>query len=203
MKHISAVILCAGLGTRLRPLTDKIPKPLIKVGKVAVLDRILSYLYSFGLRKFVINSHHLPLHFMKFQYLVTFSPEFKLRGTAGALKLMESVLSDTFIVVNGDTLTNVDLKDMLKMHESFHPIMTVFTKKDLIHSGGVYIFDKRILDYIPKTRPYSIHEDLIPKLIKKKELIVSYMSDDAYYFDIGTPKGLAKARKFYGSIHNL
>ncbi len=131
-----------------------------------------------------------------------FSPEPKLLGTAGAIaninKLYHYDLGDAlyrdFLVVNGDTITNVNYTEMFKLHEEKGNIATVFTHDDFIHSGGTYIFNKEIFKYIPKG-VYSIHEQLIPDLIKKKIPITEYRSE-AYYFDTATPEKLEKARRF-------
>lgn len=196
--NTKAVVLCAGLGTRLRPLTEKTPKPMIKVGGQPVLHYIMASLNRAGITQWCINLHWLPLKIMEFFYPLTtpvYSPETKLLGTAGALKKMETWLSDPFLVVNGDTITNVDLEVILRHHSAYGTIATVFTKGDAIHSGGIYVFNKEVLRYIPKTRPYSIDKDLIPKLIKKKTAIYLYDFSGSYYFDIGTPEKLAIARR--------
>ena len=196
-----AIVLCAGLGTRLGSLTERTPKPLIKVAGVLVIRMILHLLISHGVHQFCINLHHLPLQIMdevnKTGDGVFYSPEPELMGTAGAFKKVSNWLTDPFVVMNGDTITNVDLTNMVKFHKMGESIATVYTKDDLIHSGGVYVFSKEVLKYIPERKPYSIHLDLIPKLIKKKETVSEYQDFNSHYFDIGTPHGLRKARKYF------
>ena len=133
--------------------------------------------------------------------VVLYSSEPELLDTAGALKKQEVWLKDfnetgDFVVLNGDTISNVDLADMIKKHRKSKTIATVFTKDTIVHNGGVFIFNLDILDYIPEGKPYSIHRDLFPDLIKKKIPINEYRSD-AYYFDCGTSEKLKKARKFF------
>lgn len=195
---MNAFILAAGLGTRLRPLTKKKPKPLIKVGRFAVLDYVIANLTRNEIFDIGINLHYMPLQMIEHTAsLMTYFPEVKLLGTAGALKKAEEFLSDPFVVVNADTITNVDIEDMYCSHKNSGKLITVFTHKDAIRSGGTYIMQKEVLRYIPQ-RLYSIHEDLIPKLLRKNQ--VNLYTSDAFYFDIGTPQGLKRARNhFYES----
>ena len=198
---IRAMVLSAGLGTRLRPLTEKTPKPLIKVGKEIVIRRILHLLATHGVYQFCINLHHLSLQVMdevnKTGDGVFYSPEPELLGTAGALKKVSNWLSDPFIVINGDTITNVDIKSMVNFHKMGKSLVTIYTKDNLIHNGGVYVFNKEVLKYIPEKKFYSIHLDLIPKLIKKDIPVSEFQDFKSYYFDIGTPNGLRKARRYF------
>lgn len=200
------MILAAGLGTRLKPLTDKTPKPMVRIGGKPILWHILKWLFDHDIWEDVcINVHHLPLQIMDyFGIAYRYSGEARLLGTAGALKRIgeweffwdTEVDDGNLLVVNGDTITNLDPWDMLRVHKTEGNIATIFTKDTALHNGGVFIFNKKVLDYIPKGKPFSIHEDLLPDLIKKKIPISLYKSD-AYYFDCGTPEKLEKARKFF------
>ena len=194
MDNIQAVILAGGVGERLKPLTDKTPKPLIKVKGKPVIGWVYENLKKHGIEDILVNVHHLPLEIPR--YLgkkVEYLYEGKLSGTAGVLKILEDQLTDPFVVVNGDTISNVNVKEMLDYHED----VTVFTLDTAIHNGGCFVFSKSILKHIPKNQPYSIQEDLIPKLIEEKVDIFTYRPKDSYYFDIGTPEKLEKARKFF------
>lgn len=198
---MKVLILCAGRGERLRPLTDKIPKCLIKVGGKPIIFHILLNWQNYNLgtlpQDVCVNLYHLSLTiWKKLKTMVCYSPEFKLMGTAGSIKLIENWFGNHFFVINGDTISNVNLKKMYKLHKKEGNIATIFTHDNAVHCGGTYLFKKDILDYIPKNKPYSIHKDLIPKLIKKKIPITLYKSD-AYYFSIDTPQKLAKARRYF------
>ena len=98
--------------------------------------------------------------------------------------------------MNGDTITNVNLQEMLIEHHNNRNLATVFTHDDAIHTGGTYIFDKIVLSHIPQGKVYSIKDDLMPQLIKKKEVGL-YKNENEYYFDIGTFEGLQKAKEYF------
>ena len=193
-----AVILCAGIGERLKPITDYIPKPLMEINGKSALQYNIELLHRYGIFKpnIIINTYHLSHHFHSFTKDVVFSYEPHLKGTAGALKKVEKWLSNPFIVMNGDTITNVNLQNLLNAHKQAGNIATVFTHHDAIHTGGIYVFDKIVLSYIPPHEKYSIKDDLIPRLLKEKKDITLFKSDD-YYFDIGTLEGLKKAKEFF------
>ena len=109
------------------------------------------------------------------------------------MKLNKDKLEDPFLVQNGDTLTNLDLKDIIEFHLINMNIATVFTKDDAIHTSGTYIFDKEIIELIENEQDIP---DLMQKLIDKNIPINIYKSD-AYYFDIANKEKLKKARKYY------
>ena len=118
-------------------------------------------------------------------------------GTAQFLKFNKDKLEETFLVQNGDTLTNLDLKDIIEIHLTNMNIATVFTKDNAIHTGGTYIFDKEIIDLIENEQDIA---ELMQKLLDKQIPINIYKSN-AYYFDIANREKLAKARKYYGKFN--
>lgn len=189
-------ILAAGMGKRLRPLTLKIPKPMIKVGGKPIMQHLVELLHSYGY-DVMANVHYLPEQIVKhFSGDILFSYEKELLGTAGAIAKVGRWLGEDFVVMNADTLTNINLNDMMKSHKGSGCIATIFTKDTATHNGGTIIFSKRVLDYIPPTGAYSIEHDLTPDLIKRGIPINLYRSD-AYYFDTANVEKLEKARKYY------
>lgn len=195
---MKAFILTAGLGNRLKPLTDKIPKPLLKVGGKPIVWYAENLLKQHGITDICVNVHHHPQQIVEYfgdRVLYSFEPE--LLGTAGALTKVKDWLSDPFVVLNGDTISDVDLTFMLNYHR-LSKLATVFTKDTATHNGGAFIFNREVFSYIPDSRPYSIHEDLIPDLAKKNAPVTLYKSN-ANYFDLGTHEKLAKARKFFNN----
>ena len=115
------------------------------------------------------------------------------------MKALENVFSDPFIVCNGDTPSNVEVQRMFGSHYVRSNDVTIFATQDFIRCGGTYIFSKRVLDFIPEDKVYSIKDDLIPDLMKRKEIkIGTFNSEGDWYFDIGTPRGLWRARKHFG-----
>jgi mannose-1-phosphate guanylyltransferase len=120
---MKAMILAAGEGTRLRPLTEHCPKPMLPVGGRPLLEHLLKLLCSHGVREVAINLHYRPeavtSHFGDGSGLgvkIAYSLEKHLLGTAGALRRMASFLDDTFIVLCGDLLTDTDLTSLVEYH---------------------------------------------------------------------------------------
>ncbi len=122
---MKAMILAAGLGTRLQPLTLKTPKPLLPVANRPVIDRSLEYLKHFGVTHVIVNAHHL--HEMVISYFGDGSqsdPKVQVRvepvilGTGGGIKNSEDFFDETpFLVMNGDILTDIDLASAMEAHQ--------------------------------------------------------------------------------------
>jgi len=110
---------------------------------------------------------------------------------------IKEIVRNRLLVVNSDTLSNVNLFDMFDSHKKSRCKVTVFTKDNSIHTGGMYLFEKSILDYIPSNKFYSISDDLIPLLIEKKIKINLFKPNNCIYHDIGTPSKLKIAREYY------
>jgi len=121
----TAFILGAGLGTRLRPLTEKIPKPLLPIGGRPIITYAMEHLRDAGVQRFIVNTHHCA---EKYQDVfpdsswrgipITFRYEPVLLETAGGIKNIEDLLCDDerLIVYNGDIITNLPLKPLIERH---------------------------------------------------------------------------------------
>ena len=121
---MKAMILAAGLGTRLRPLTSHKPKPLVPIGNRPLIDRLIQYLKEYGIEEVIINAHHH--HQQVVEYLdggrpfgidieVRVEPE--ILGTGGGIKNTEDFWdTDPIIIINGDILTDIDLSKALGAH---------------------------------------------------------------------------------------
>lgn len=128
-----ALILAAGLGTRMRPLSDHLPKPLFPFANTPLLDYHLELLRANGIQEAAINLHHLPQPIKKylgdgsrFGLALKYSFEPELLGTAGGIKQMAKLLPrDTLVVLNSDMLTNIDLKEVLKFHRQHKALVTM------------------------------------------------------------------------------
>jgi mannose-1-phosphate guanylyltransferase len=114
----SAIVLCAGFGTRLRPLTDELPKPLVPVGERSILEHALASLARAGLPRVVLNVHHLPEVFARsvahLQPNVQVVVEPEIRGTAGGVAGARGLLqSGPVLVWNGDILLEPPLEQLV------------------------------------------------------------------------------------------
>jgi mannose-1-phosphate guanylyltransferase len=131
------MIMAAGIGTRLRPVTDLVPKPMAPIANRPALYHILCLLRRHGLREVIINLHHLPdvitSYFgdgralgMEIEY--SFEPE--LLGTAGGVKKNAGFLGEgTFLVMSGDALTDIDLTGLVAAHRRKGSIATLAVKE--------------------------------------------------------------------------
>lgn len=114
-----AVLLCAGLGTRLRPFTDKSPKPMLPILGIPLIEWNIRRLVSCGVTSFLINLHYLPdvlTRFLgdggKWGAEITYSHELQVLGTAGGVKAFEPHLDDEFFVMYGDIFSDLDYAAM-------------------------------------------------------------------------------------------
>ena len=128
-----AFVLGAGLGTRLRPLTDQLPKPMIPVFHRPLITYAFDHLMHAGVRSFVVNTHHLPeayaSAFPDATYRsapITFRHEPVLLETAGGIaNIMDLVSDESFIVYNGDILTDLPLQPLIDEHARGENIVTL------------------------------------------------------------------------------
>jgi len=135
---MKAMILAAGHGKRLRPLTDYVPKPLVPVLNVPMAVHTLAYLRTHGIRQVVINLHHDGGMVRKalgdgaqFDVEIEYSEEQLLMGTAGAIKKAEPLLrSDTFVVINSDVLTAAPLGEIVAFHRRQRALATLVLRED-------------------------------------------------------------------------
>ncbi|MBN2168082.1 MAG: NDP-sugar synthase [Actinobacteria bacterium] len=144
------MIMAAGKGTRLMPLTETIAKPMVPIVNRPVLEHLLNLVSSSGFKDVVINVHYLPddiiNHFGDGSELgvnIEYSREEKLMGTAGGVKKCEKFLgAGTFLVLSGDALTDVDLSKMLEFHRSKGALATIMvTPVEDTTSYGVVVSD--------------------------------------------------------------
>lgn len=119
-------LMAGGFGTRLRPLTDNCPKPMLKVGDKPMLETLINHFKSHGFYKFYISTHYLPEVIMnhfgdgsQHEVEITYVHENSPLGTGGALSLLPKSISKLpLIMINGDILTNVDFRKVLDFHNT-------------------------------------------------------------------------------------
>ena len=132
---MKAIILAAGLGSRLKPLTDKIPKALVEVGNKPLLLHAAEKLISAGVSEIVVNIHHhgdmmrkyiQQLDYPGVNFYISDETD-ELLDTGGALKKAARLLQGTapFFIYNVDVLSDINLKDMLASHQKIQPLATL------------------------------------------------------------------------------
>ncbi len=133
MSPPKAMVLCAGFGTRLRPLTHVLPKPLVPVANRPLIAYALALIERAGVRRAAVNLHHLGEKIQnavgdgsEYHLEITYSPEDPILGTGGGLMRMRSFLQDDrFYLLNGDVLCGVDLRAVLKYHAEREAVATM------------------------------------------------------------------------------
>jgi mannose-1-phosphate guanylyltransferase len=165
-----AMVLAAGLGTRLRPITYAMPKPMVPVLNRPVMEHILRLLARRGFGEAIANLHWFPEtiegHFGDGTELgieLSYSREEQLLGTSGGVRNAAGFLGDSFLVISGDALTDIDLATMREFHESHDGIATLATKRVRDTSQfGVAITgaDGRIQGFQEKPKPAEALSDL-------------------------------------------
>ena len=179
-----AVILSGGLGTRLKPFTNVIPKPLLPIGEKAVLEIQIERLSSFGFNNIILATNYKTDYIENFfgdgsRYGVNLiiSREDEPLGTAGPLKLLEQELIEPFLVINGDILSLVDYEKMYKYAITNNYNFTVGIKKIIMpYAFGNILFEG---DFVTKIEEkpdfityalagiYIIHPDILQRIPEK------------------------------------
>jgi mannose-1-phosphate guanylyltransferase / phosphomannomutase len=163
MKHlrVKAMVMAAGAGTRLRPLTHGVPKPMVPIANRPVLEYTLENLKRHGITEIMLNLHNHPTlirnHFKDgaaWGVQIQYSHEPKLLGTAGGVRKAYPFLQGgTFVVMSGDGLTDIDLTNLLSFHRQRHSPATMALKKvDLRFDYGVTLTGSggRIRQFVEK-----------------------------------------------------
>jgi mannose-1-phosphate guanylyltransferase len=165
-----AMVLAAGLGTRLRPITYAQPKPMVPVLNRPVMEHSLRLLARHGFTETIANLHWFPETIearfgdgSRYGLELSYSHEETLLGTAGGVRNVAGFLGDSFLVVAGDALTDLDLTAMREFHESHDGLATLATKRvaDTDQYGVVIAGeDGRIQGFQEKPDPAEALSDL-------------------------------------------
>ena len=160
---MKAIVLCAGLGTRLGPLTRDLPKPMLPLDGRPLLEYMLVHLRAQGVEDIAINLHHRPQrivdHFGDGSGLdlrLVYSQEERLLGTAGALKRLEPWIGadESFLVVYGDLLTDQEIEPLVEAHEAFDSFATLLVHRRP-HSNSLVELDDdgRVVAFVERPEP--------------------------------------------------
>ena len=226
MNRPPALVLTAGLGTRLRPLTDIRAKAAVPVNGEALALRIARWLAARGFADQVFNLHHHPASITSLLgdgasvgVRVRYSWEHPVLGSAGgprhALPLLTGGGAARFLIVNGDTLTNVDLDSLLQRHDASGARVTMalipnpepdkyggvaidhehfvsgFTRKGAVresfHFIGVQVTHESVFAHLEDGTPYESVATLYPEMMRSDPRAIAAFVSDATFSDIGTP----------------
>lgn len=129
---MKALFLAGGMGMRLRPITDNLPKPMVPIMGKPLLERNIKNLRNYGIREIVLSTCYKPYEIEKYfktgekmNVKIEYISEDVPLGTAGAVKNAENFLEDTFLVFNADILSDIDIGDLIKFHKHKGGIATI------------------------------------------------------------------------------
>ena len=230
-KKVDAVVLVGGKGTRLRPLTLSMPKPMLPTAGLPFLTHLLSRIAAAGIEHVVLGTSYKAEVFedefgdgaalgLQIEYVFEEQP----LGTGGGIaNVVDKLRHDTAVVFNGDVLAGADLGELLAFHHAQHrgdPGLTLhlvrvadprafgsvptdddgrvlaFLEKtqdpptDQINAG-CYVFDRPIIDRIPRGREVSVEREVFPKLLAEGVKLSGYV-DASYWRDMGTPEDFVR-----------
>lgn len=191
---MKAIILAGGHGKRLRPLTDYVPKSLVPIKNIPIIEWQIKYLKKYGITEVIICTGYKTkmienyLSMKKTGVKIKFSIEKSPLGTGGAIKKAGKMINDkSFFVINGDTITNIDLRKLAKKPNSiasielrtkFGTLETIGNKiskfkekkeiSNLWMNAGIYYLQKEILKDLPNKG--DIEKTVFPNYAKKGKL---------------------------------
>ena len=191
---MKAIILAGGFGKRLKPITDFVPKPLVPIKNIPIIEWQIRYLTKFGIDDIVVCTGYKTkmieayLDKIKKDTKIQFSVEGAPLGTGGAIKKAGKFINeDSFFVINGDIITNIDLRKLQEKQNSIASIelrtnfgiletnsdkVTQFKEKkeinDLWMNAGIYFLEKKILKDLPKKG--DIEKTLFTEYANKEKL---------------------------------
>jgi NDP-mannose synthase len=228
--RLRAVILAGGKGTRLYPYTAFIPKPLVPLGDVPILEVMLRQLIRQGITDFTLTLGHLAeltkAYFLQHKSLmqqstIRFVEEEHPTGTAGSLANVPG-LSDTFLVMNGDLLTDLDFQALIAFHKEQKAQITIATYRrevkidlgvlqidpdscvngylekpsyDFQVSMGAYVYEPSVLEFIQPGQ-YLDFPTLVLRILEAGEKVCAFPWS-GYWLDIGRPDDYAKAQELF------
>ena len=213
---MKGMILAAGLGTRLRPITHTMPKPMVPLCNRPLIAWAIESFYAVGVRDLIVNLHHLPdvleRHLSETYDRIEFSYEKDILGTGGAIRRVRPLLEteEAFFLVNGDTVQFprwAALRDALganiaaltlrqpPANDRFTPVyfdgahVTGFGSGsgDALMFAGSHLISTRIFAHLPDQEEFGIVDRVYQPLIESGRETVGGIVDDGLWFDVGTP----------------
>lgn len=202
-----AVILAGGRGTRMRPFTYEVPKPMIPVQGKPLLQHIVELLRKYDIRDIILSTGYMGDKIReyfgngsRFGVDVSYVEEKEELGTAGSLNLMKGMLNGTFLMFNGDILANIDLHDFIVFHRENRALATIALTpvKDPSRFGVARLRGNRILEFIEKPKN-NIRSKLINAGVYVLEPeVVEYVPEGRAMMEKDVFPRLAEENKLFG-----
>jgi NDP-mannose synthase len=225
-----AVILAGGRGTRLAPYTHIIPKPLLPIGDKPILETVCRQLAHAGFTHITLSLGHMSLYFKTFlaQHVtlkrlieIDYIEETTPTGTAGSLACIPD-LTSTFLVMNGDILTNLDYRALVEYHHASNACLTIAAHSKCVKidlgilqvnaeqqvvgyiekptmtypvSMGIYVYDPSVLEHITPGQHLDF-PDLVLNLVRQGKKVVAF-PNDATWFDLGRHEDFLAASEIF------
>lgn len=220
------VFMAGGLGKRLMPLTENKPKPMLEISGKPILERLMLHNIMLGFKNFYISVNYLKSviidHFgdgSKWGVNISYIEEKKPLGTAGALSLIDIKYKSPFIIMNGDLMTYIDTRKLLKFHNAKKPALTLGVNKNfteipygvvetqnnkvlkivekpvLSHfvNAGIYVINPSYFSILDKDQKEDM-PNFIKKIIEKNKKVLIYPISE-FWQDVGTPDSFYMAQK--------
>ena len=222
----TALLMAGGEGTRLRPVTNDTPKPMVKINGTPILERQILQLKNHGFDQIYISVNYLADQIIdyfgegeRFGVRIKYIFETKKLGTAGAIALLDRAIEDDFLLMNGDIVTDIDFTELKKFHKHKDALISIaaithnikvpfgvlrvehdslqgIDEKPVISqlcNAGIYMVNKRVLNFIPINRHTDITETIDSVLNAGHK--VSVFSIYESWSDVGTLEDLAKVTR--------
>lgn len=210
---MKGMIMAAGVGTRLHPLTIDRPKPMVPIVGRPLMEHIIYLLRNHGVTQLVANLHYLPDNIRSyfgdgsgFGVNLKYTFEQELMGTAGGVKNNQDFLDETFVVVSGDALTDINLRAFLSFHKQQGAIASIALKPmEEVERFGVVIADTkyRITNFQEKPKVEEALSNLVNTGIYIFEPEIFDYIPSGEFYDFGKnlfPRLALGGMPFYGYI---
>nr|MCK4929475.1 nucleotidyltransferase family protein [Nanoarchaeota archaeon] len=228
-KPSKAIILAGGKGTRMKPMTNFLPKPMLRIHDKPILEHNIELLKRHGIKDIIISIGHKGDKIKEYlgdgtqlEVNITYVEESAPMGTGGPLNLLKGKINNTFVLLNGDELKDIDIEDMFMFHRKNKGIATIAlttvedpskygvavmngnkimtfiekpSKKQIpskLINAGLYILEPEVLKIVPEGFS-MIENDVFPKLASNEQLLGYVFSGQ--WFDTGTPDRFSQAER--------
>jgi mannose-1-phosphate guanylyltransferase len=222
-----AIILAAGFGTRFKPITDALPKPMIPVANRPLIGWAVEACLAAGVSEIVINLHHLPApieQYLRTEYVprasFEFSREETILGTGGALRRMRHLLTEDFVVMNGDTIQHPPFRDLVRLRSKTGALAALLLRHapegesftsvwledgwingfgdgtgESLMFAGCHAMAPAVLDRLPDRDFSGLTEDVYIPATRRGERSLAGLVHDGLWFDVGTPARYMEASR--------